>query len=641
MQSRFFGADSPLRTKVIRRLGDFDRLFEGFTSLQAISYVSSPVVLLRLLDRGYESVELLVGDSLAGKQLKDDLSQRPLEAVDQLATEIERGRVRLLVPKKTVHTKLYLLQKETNVRVILTSANLTETARRAANQVNYAWYIDISDNHPFYQEVRKDFGAHLVDAELFMGDLLELLQQPSGIPREQVIQVWLGSGPSGEMASESQQVVQNLSLNALLHAGRREEEVLTVELPDSTTARKQVERLLPIIAGAQGTHATVAASELIRYIDEKHGVPIMRMDGERDVWLGTRHGVERLSHPWPSSDDVSQALRHVEDYVDTVDLGEASDPLFAKTSIYEALLYMMAAPFAHEHMKQMRYEFGLVDRRGPRFLYIYGPSQNGKTTFLRFVLNLMTGRHVNPMTGASVTPARVRNAAAFGTMYPLVFDDLLGATSPRFEEVVKSYWEVWWTDDLVCPQLVFSSNSYNLRDWAKSRVKRVDFDVHFVPTTENKQRLNSILQVRTELFGWFLARYMALLALAPTPNDDELALARQVMIALYDHAERPLPDYFPREPIENIYDPDLRLWREIVYRLNKAAIHWERDQATVTFSDDMQPIEVREYQATLPQIIKARRRGNTLIIDNPVQLRRWLESSGPKRRAWWRRPFRR
>ena len=170
MQFRFFGADSPLRTKVIRRLGDFDRLFDGFTSLRAISYVSSPVVLLRLLDRGYENVELLVGDSLAGKQLKDDLSQRSLDAVDQLAAETASGRVRLLVPKKTVHTKLYLLTNEGSVRVILTSANLTETARKAANQINYAWFIDTPDNHPFYQEVLKDFRAHLEDADLFMGD---------------------------------------------------------------------------------------------------------------------------------------------------------------------------------------------------------------------------------------------------------------------------------------------------------------------------------------------------------------------------------------------------------------------------------------------------------------------------------------
>lgn len=54
------------RTKVISTRQDFDKLFEGFTKLRAISYVVSPELLLEFFDqRGYTEVEVLVGENLA------------------------------------------------------------------------------------------------------------------------------------------------------------------------------------------------------------------------------------------------------------------------------------------------------------------------------------------------------------------------------------------------------------------------------------------------------------------------------------------------------------------------------------------------------------------------------------------------
>ncbi|MFC2032827.1 hypothetical protein ACFLUS_05710, partial [Chloroflexota bacterium] len=70
----------------------------------------------------------------------------------------------------------------------------------------------------------------------------------------------------------------------------------------------------------------------------------------------------------------------------------SANPLAAKMSMFEALLYIFFTPFAHEYMKAKRARYGLIDTRGPRFLYIYGPTQNGKTTFLSFSLRLITGR---------------------------------------------------------------------------------------------------------------------------------------------------------------------------------------------------------------------------------------------------------
>jgi hypothetical protein len=132
-----------------------------------------------------------------------------------------------------------------------------------------------------------------------------------------------------------------------------------------------------------------------------------------------------LSEPIPDSNEVNNALQHIEDYLNTVDEAQAWDPKYTKTSMFEALLYILSAPFANEQMKDKRRRYAVIDRRGPRFLYIYGPTHNGKSTFLTFVLKLLTGQIVEPLHEIDFTKKRISNANSLGTVFPLVFDDVV------------------------------------------------------------------------------------------------------------------------------------------------------------------------------------------------------------------------
>ena len=115
-------------------------------------------------------------------------------------------------------------------------------------------------------------------------------------------------------------------------------------------------------------------------------MPLMVVDLERrEVRLGFDGAVHTLTESLPDRETVDGALNHIEAYLDTVDLGQCPDPPFAKASMFEALLYVFYAPFANHDMKLKRIRFGNIDSRGPRFLYIYGPAQNGKSTFLEVI----------------------------------------------------------------------------------------------------------------------------------------------------------------------------------------------------------------------------------------------------------------
>jgi len=294
--------------------------------------------------------------------------------------------------------------------------------------------------------------------------------------------------------------------------------------------------------------------------------------------------------------------------------------------MFEALLYVFFAPFASEYTKTKRQVFGSLDTRGPRFLYIYGPSQNGKSTFLKFALKLLTGQYIQPLSGDHFTKTKLQEAASYGTVFPLIFDDVASLQSTsNIQEALKSYWEIWWRDGLVQPQIIVSSNMESLKEWAKSRVKRVDFDMHFAPNERTKQKLATIFAKENLIFRWFSHLYLERLVTTDTPSDDELSIAREVMKDLYGKSGRVIPDFFPTQPLDKLYDPGRRAWGDLLM-LKKARMEYAGDRALVHFSDDMQSYEIRAYEAYLPQTVKYQRKGNTLIIETPNEFTMWLEA---------------
>ena len=627
LQADLFGGLSALRTRVIARRKDFDELFDGFARMRAVSYVISPDLLLDFFDRrGYDKIEVVVGENMT-EPYKKGLEQKGIEVVDRLAELVEQDALRVLVPTRSIHTKLYILERDDIVRVIQTSANLTATAQEARRQTNYAWYVDVPPGHPFLNQLNKDYESHLHDCSLFMGGLMELMKQRLDTDRKQVIEAWLRGGTVEEQDVDIRGIFHELSASLVEAVDSKEERVTVLQLPESELARTKVERRLaplkPILAGQNQMH--VKGSAFIRYVYETHHVPLLILSRERKVLLlGLDTPMTVLTRAPSDRDEVNRGLGLIEDYLATVDSGESANPLSAKAGMFEALLYMFFTPFANEYMRTKRARYGLIDTRGPRFLYLYGPSQNGKTTFLRFALKLITGSIIEPLSRQDFTKTRINSAVLTETAFPLVFDDVDPSRTPGIEVVFKSYWERWWREQYVSPQIVIASNTPRLKEWAKSRVKRIDFDVHFAPTETDKERLQRLFSQDSLVFQWFSHIYLRCLDDNELPGDDELRLARTVIKELYQFAGRPLPEFFPSKPIEKLYDPGLRDWRDLLYGLHKATAEEQGNRKLVTFSKDMQHWEINDYQGYLPQTIKYQRKGNTIVIENPGEFDRWL-----------------
>lgn len=96
----------------------------------------------------------------------------------------------------------------------------------------------------------------------------------------------------------------------------------------------------------------------------------------------------------------------------------------------------------------------------------------------------------------------------------------------------------------------------------------------------------------------------------------------------------PADIYLPSSPSSRLKSCMIRRrdWRDIIYELHKVEISPDGNRSIITFPKDMQYWEVTHYQSSLPQTVKSKRKGSTLIIENPKEFTKWL--GRPQSRSW-------
>ncbi len=617
------GADlRPLpRLEVVRSTRGFARLFDGTTRARIVSYVAHATDLLDLFDgQGIGHVDLILGESI--EQFRSSLD---LARLDRIVGRLEDGSLALYVPRKTIHSKLYLLDRPGGLRVLHGSRNLYPSGSWDSVAV-----YDLPAGHPLGAAFVQHFEEHRHGCEPYLGDLAgQVGREPAR--RRELLEAWVQRAAPADAVTGPAPLLREATQRALLDPSA---ELLTIALPDAPVAQKSLEGYLAELRpSVRGGELVVPMPEYLRLVERRVRYPLLGVDPRaREVRLILGGTARPRSAPLPADrGTVGRALHHLERYVEMATEEVASpwdlDVHIAATT--EALLYFLAAPFFHEHMKQRRARVGLVDRRGPPFLVIYGRSSNGKSTFLQFALKLLAGEAVAPLPGREFKESTLERVRAHGTVFPLVFDDIPSVTDRKFEEVVKTYWEKRWQEEAPVPALVFSTNLPTLRDWARTRVKRVVFPVYFHARPERKEALHQLLLEENPIFPWFAHRYLERLAGRPALSADDLALARSVMLELYAYAGRAPPAWFPREPFEARFDVGRLDWHDLVHSLRKAAVHSEGSRVRVEFTPDLQPSEVAHYESLLPLDLNKDRRGHTLLIYAPERFLRWLDAPRP------------
>ena len=630
-QFPMFDPDQTPKMLLLRRKKDYEDLFSfvGVSKIKMVSYVASPSKLLKYLEENETlKIELVLGEGLTGKEYKSHLQKEESAISEKLAGFLKEGRLTILTPPRTNHSKFYILYAPLYVRIIQTSANLTETASQPSRQNNNAFYWDLRYDSKLLKEFEKHYEDHTRECDLFMGDLIELFKKNLTDSTQHLIQTWLTYDDSAASEDSVDKLFDQLATAVSDTTPRQgEDPIVQLTIPDNLRKGKKLERPLKgLDHKIHDRNLTFRRSDYLYCINETHGVPSLLFRPERkEMTLGLRGDIKQISQPPTSPQEVSNCLEHLEQYLDTVNNGETNKPLQVQTSMFETLLYLFSAPFFTEFIKDKQKRYGSLDKRGPRYLYIYGPSSNGKTTFLKFALTLMTGKtNMAPLGRDDFNKTKILNQSILGSCFPLIFDDVNLQGKP-LEDVIKTHWENRWTSDKEnYPQIVITSNESKLKNWAKSRTKTVAFDILFANSSKNLEKLNELFNKESNLYSWFTFLYMEKLQKGVNYENDELFLGREVIKDLYKFAKHPIPAYFPQQKLEDLYDPGLDSWQLMLYTLKKATLTNENGMTLVKFSEDMEHWEIRSYISDLPQVIKHSRKGKTIAIENPKEFSEWL-----------------
>lgn len=585
--------------------------------MRAVSFVSDPGLLLRMLEsEGYEEIELVVGEEY--KLLKAALIEEGVDVVERINEHVQSGTLRLLVPKgRTVmHTKFYILEREGVARVIMGSLNLTDSS-----QYNTVRVADCVANETERVEAEEIYGTHREACEPFLGDFFDRCKDLEQEERRKVIAKWIEDG--GETRG-GQEVDVALSIyGSLLRPPEGEaSHIVQLEPPASPAAGRKFERFIqPVIVGHAAGKPMVRWDSYLGLLHKKTGFPLLIVRPEENrLEMPERPPAQRSrAEPLPEPSEVDAALGNIEDYCASVDFARSSNPEFDKKAVLESMLYVLFSPFAHEYMKARRARFGPAGQRGPRFLYIYGPSFNGKSTFLWYALKLISNQPVEPATAKSFKESTMANAREVGSVFPLAFDDAAIPKKGPLANALKSYWEGWWRDDLPQPQILLTSNSTAIDNWAKTRVKRIDFMFQFARSAEAKERLARIMEFDNRIFRWFSHLYLTKWvagAWREVSDEDELFLARVVMKELYSYSGRRLPSYFPHDPVDLSAERARRRWRGLLFDIRpaKAGYRDAGDAVFVEFAVDVQPEEIDSFLGDLPPEVSPEKTGNRVKL---------------------------
>ena len=358
-----------------------------------------------------------------------------------------------------------------------------------------------------------------------------------------------------------------------------------------------------------------------RYAQQVFDVPTMHLNEPKDELKFHYDGtVYRVTQPPSDPEQVDQALAEIEDYFATVDnYGNSNNPTAVKAHMYEALLWFFWAPFANRQAAFYR-EHGINLDKALPYLYVFGESNGGKGTFCRFALSLISGNRVEaPVDADEIGKRKVRNLRSAHTSFPIVVDDITKQKVNSLD-TLRNYWS-GWTGETAYPMFAFISNDKRPGEWFRNRAKILRFDVNFMTSHQGEAEVNRLIDTENPIFQWFGYEYLNR-DLELGTDSDALREVRAAMQDLYEHADRPLPDYFPTEPAEQAYDTGRERWRNLIDR-EDVEIAKDSDTLQVTFPESMN-FELHEYKRDPPMTVRIEKRGLDLIIKTPDEFFDWL-----------------
>lgn len=410
---------------------DTDSIFGGFTKMRALTYTSSIPMIVSLLGRfEFEDFECIFGHDrvlsqgaghvLAFQKAIADMTIDGFVGVNAsdenrvIYDMTAQGKARFRVVKDVVsHAKIYLLEGADRRRVIVGSANLSETAfsGRQAETLTAFDDDDVAWEHyaEQYSAVR-DIAS--LELDLKQPRAKAQLQKPSDIPLEGI--------PTINEAKRN-------------HKGA----TIYVSVPTDGEAQfgaaaiqERIERIEPVIRNSAAGLA--APKDGVVSIKPKQAHQIARIAFERST-KGYSHpyltregdGFHMEGKPFPLNADADAARNDAGNWLKFFagyEQGFRGDVAEMQRRYFTFMSWLYYAPLMCD-LRNAGISRNAFIHKYPVFGMIYGSSSCGKSSLIKTLMTSMFGRHHEVPT-SYFTVGQLTGLQRAYKRYPVIFDDV-------------------------------------------------------------------------------------------------------------------------------------------------------------------------------------------------------------------------
>lgn len=576
-----------------------------YEELKAVSFVASPKFFFSTT-KNFKNITLIFGiedgsvaDSFAtGIAPLLDIPER-VKFFNSLPNDVKENIVTnkfsIRYPKKgnPIHSKIYLLKGEGVSRVIIGSANFTETAFGNKKQYEELLVFDNSPLYEIYENRFNDIFTQTVDY------IPEMIKKQPGTEK-----VWIADP---EMMKDiliddltRQKVIVQLSEEEMEEI-RLTPDKLEVEKEEATQFKQIVEiitkkdkksnsfTLLPI---ANLKQKSVAIKSILSKTSKKseeldHRFQLVYNNGN-NMLLTNNHGIKnddggsdliQFSKPITDIDILRENLTLINKFVDAYELFTARTDLKNQSRIFEIILYAFMSTYIWNMRDHYASEEGResVRRHFPPFMIIAGRSMSGKTSALEFI-GMLLG-NTNPYFAYE----QVKDSSVIWDYFhssnvnPILIDEIdpkffTSTAAKKGERLIK-----YISNEIKGqhPVMIGTTNATGFDVTAQTSMRiyylQIDNTFQKEAMADSSKYLSEIMsKINSSLFQDFTYRIGKRLQDGHEfyKTDDFLAIAREVFVQYYKECEMEIPKWFPMKKFNDYVERGKFIWREL-YRSHK------------------------------------------------------------------------
>ncbi len=606
-------------------------LFEGFDELYCITYSSGIDFVSKVVSK-FKYAEIIFGhegilDSdfstiMATSKQMAELIAKHKSAVG-LAGMMEQKRLSLYVARDSKsHEKIYCMRSyDGRYRVLVGSANLSASAFMGLQRENIVCF-DSEEAFRYYKNLFDEYQKECADEVSYSligritddADYME--DHPEEIPVIKTI--------------EKKQTI-------ILTPSTEENDKDIQFIADVKSISNDIKPIMPVVK-KQGRNIVIRPEKLreigkkVKEVfadkrDQEKVFPRLFVDYEANRLL---FNDEEISLK-PDKNDIARDVGYLVDYLESLSKFN-NEWRVAQENYFKFMNWFFASVFMAK-LRLTAYSNGYTSTLFPVVGILYGASNGGKSTFVKLLTKLMTGKEIHPNQSDDFTATSIDKLKQVCQGVPIYIDDLARQQYQNHnEKIIKT--DNWGIKErfINYPAVAISTNklpSVTPDIYKRSITCRINVRISLTDGVSSSRKVNeSIKNASTALYGEYVSRMLPIISQMEesmkegTENPDIFRESSKVLKAIIQEAVgEKLPTYITELSYDDYFGTE-EIGREAKKKIltawesepNSFKVYKRKDKLVYSFAESAY-YDVKYLTDELPPNLNCQLSSRTLTMD--------------------------